>query len=105
MDTVGADQDIAPDAAAMRAVAIEKVRGDSRLVLREGAEAVARVHPTFAQSRPHRLMDHALQPAAVNRELRHVVACVNSARLAPDLLAETIRVNQLMGAYRDRVQP
>ena len=59
----------------------------------------------FAEPRAHRLVDHALQPAAMDRELRHVVAGVEAARLAPDLLAEAVGVDQLVGADRDRVEP
>ena len=59
----------------------------------------------FAEPRPHRLVDHALQPAAMDRELRNVVAGVEAARLAPDLLAEAVGVEQLVGADRDRVEP
>src|SRR5439155_25274981 len=55
--------------------------------------------------RPDRLIDHALKPAAMDRELRHVIAGVETAGLAPDLLAEAVGVNELVGADRDRVKP
>ena len=71
----------------------------------KAAEPMAGVQPAFAEPRAHRLMDHALQPAAMHRELRHVVARVDAARLAPDLLAEPVGVDQLVGADRDRVEP
>jgi len=41
----------------------------------------------------------------MHRELRHVVAGVDAARLAPDLLAEPVGVDQLVGADRDGVEP
>ena len=41
----------------------------------------------------------------MDRELRHVVARVEAARLAPDLLAEAVGVDQFVGADRDRVEP
>ena len=66
---------------------------------------MAGVQAAFAEPRAHRLMDHALQPAAMDGELRHVVAGVDAARLAPDLLAEAVGVDQLVGADRDRVEP
>ena len=51
------------------------------------------------------LMDHALQAAAVNRELRHLVAGIEAAFLVPNLLPMTGQVEQLVGADRDRVEP
>ena len=59
----------------------------------------------FAEPRAHRLIDHALQAAAVNGELRHVEAGIDAARLAPDLLAEAVGVEQLVGADGDGVEP
>src|SRR5204862_1215067 len=41
---------------------------------------------------------------AMDRELRHVVARVEPARLAPDLLAEAIGVEQLVRADRHGVE-
>ena len=52
-----------------------------------------------------RVADHALQPAAVDRELRHLVAGVEAARLAPDLLAEAVEIEQLVGADGGGVEP
>ena len=66
---------------------------------------MAGVQAAFAEPRTHRLVDHALQPAAMDRELRHVVAGIDAARLAPDLLAEAVGVDQLVGADRDGVEP
>jgi hypothetical protein len=39
----------------------------------------------------------------VDRELRHVEAGVEAAGLAPDLLAEAVDVDELLGADRDPV--
>ena len=89
----------------MAAVAVEEIGGDAALVLRERAEPVAGVDAALAEPRAHRLEDHALQPAAMDRELRHVVAGVEAARLAPDLLAEPVGVDQFVGADADRVEP
>ena len=47
----------------------------------------------------------ALQAAAVNGELRQIVAGVGAARLAPNLLAETVGVKQFVGADGDGVEP
>ena len=59
----------------------------------------------LAEPRAHCLIDHALQPAAMDGELRDVIAGIEPARLAPDLLAEAVGVKQLVGADRDRVEP
>src|SRR5262249_62076736 len=84
----------------------EKERGRAaRLTLNERAEPVAEADAPFTQSRARRLIDHALQFSAVDRELRHLVAGVEPARLAPDLLAEAIGVEQLVGADADGVEP
>ena len=50
-------------------------------------------------------MDHALQAAAMDRELRHVVAGIEAARLAPDFLAVAVEIVQFVGADRDGVEP
>ena len=49
-------------------------------------------------------MDHALQPAAMDRELRHVMAGIDAARIAPDFLAVAIEIIQHVGADRDVVE-
>src|SRR5271166_1067344 len=59
----------------------------------------------LAQARARRLMDDALQMPAMNRELRHVIAGIRSARLAPDLLTEAVGVEELECADRDLVEP
>ena len=105
VDAVGADQHVAVSGAAVRAVAVEEIGGDAALVLFEAAEPVAGVQAAFAEPRAHRLVDHALQPAAMDGELRHVIAGIDAARLAPDLLTEAVGVDQLVGADRDGVEP
>ena len=49
-------------------------------------------------------MDDTLEAASVDRELRHVVAGVDAAGLAPDFLAVTVEVVQHVGADRDVVE-
>src|SRR4051812_30938355 len=66
---------------------------------------MAHVETLVAEPRARRLIDDALQAAAMDRELRHVVAGIEPARLAPDLLPEAIGVEQLAGTDRDRVEP
>ena len=105
MDSVGADQHVAAGGVAMRAAAIEEIGGDAAVVLGERAEPAIHVNARFAKPRAHRLVDHALKAAAMNGELRNVVAGVDAARFAPNLLAEAVGVKQLVGADRDRVEP
>ena len=105
MQPVGADQDIAACGADMRAAAIEEIGGDAGLVLGEGAEPVPGMDARFAEPRPRRGIDHALQPAAMDGELRIVEAGIGAARFAPDFLAEPVAIEQLIGADRDRIEP
>ncbi len=49
-------------------------------------------------------MNHALQAAAMDRELRHIMTGVQAARLAPDFLAVAIEIVQFIGADRCGVQ-
>ena len=90
---------------AVRAVAIEEIGGDAALVLLEVTEPVPCMQTAFAEPRTHRLINHALQPAAMHGELRHVVAGVDAARLAPYLLTEAIGIDQFVGADRDGIEP
>ena len=105
MDAVGTDQNIAARGVAMAAAAVEEVRGDAAIVLSEGAEPAIQMNARFTQAGARRLVDDVLQPAAMDRELRNVVAGIEAARLAPDLLAEAIGIDELVGADRDRVEP
>src|SRR5262249_45308744 len=105
MDAVGADQDIARRGVPVRTVTVKEIGGDAAVLLPECAEPVAGMNAALAEPRTHRLVDHALQSAAMHRNLRHVMACIQAARLAPDLLAEAVGVDQLEGADGDGVEP
>src|SRR5438105_10845268 len=105
MDTIGADQHVAACGQAMRTAAIEEIRRDAAVVLREGAEPRSEVEPALAEPRARRLIDDVLQLAAVDRELRHVETRIGAAQFAPDLLPEAVEVEQLVGADRDGVEP
>ena len=105
IDAVGADQDVAMRGRAVRPVAIEKVGGHTRLVLPVRSETVAGVDVFFAEPRTDGLVDDAVQPPAMDGELRELVACVSTTQLAPDFLAETVGVEELVGADADHVEP
>src|SRR6185295_15658409 len=85
--------------------AVEEVRNHAALVLRERAETAAGVDRLRPEPFLDGAMDHALQAAAMNRELRHVVAGVEPARLAPDFLAVAVEIIQLVGAHGGGIQP
>ena len=74
-------------------------------VLRERGEQVTRVHGGAPQPIDHGIAQDALQVAPVDGELRHLVAGLEPARLAPDLLAEAVGVDQLARAHADLVEP
>src|SRR5205823_2981529 len=89
----------------MRAVAVEEIGGDAAIVLPERAEPMAGVDAGLAEPRPHRVIDHGLQPAAMDGKLRNLIARIGAARLAPDLLAEPVGVDELEGPDADGVEP
>ena len=104
MNAVGADQDVAAHGLGVAAGAIEEISRDAAFVLGEGPQPAAGVDRVMPQPRFHGAVDHALQPAAVDRELRHVVAGIDAARLAPDFLTMTIEIIEHVGADRDVVE-
>src|SRR3546814_4880374 len=65
---------------------------------------VAGVHLVATDPLDHRLVQDRLQFAAVDRELREFVATVEAAQVAPDLLAEAVGVDQLVGADSHAVE-
>src|SRR5262249_33749567 len=73
-------------------------------VLAKMSQAMAGVDARLAEPRAHRLVDDRLQPAAMDGELRHLVAGVGAAQLAPDLLTEAVGVKQLVGSDPHRVE-
>jgi hypothetical protein len=56
------------------------------------------VDPAFAEFSRNRPVDDGLQPAPVDRELRHIETRIHAARLPPDLLAEAVHVDELFRA-------
>src|SRR4051794_33161937 len=104
MDAVGTNQDVAARGMDVCASAIEEVSGDAALVLRERTEAAAGVDGLRPEPLLDGPMDDALKAAAVDRELRLIVAGVDAASLAPDFLAVTVEVIELVGADRDIIK-
>src|ERR1700722_5231317 len=100
MNAVGANENIAAYGLAVASRAIEEVRGDAALVLAEGPEPTTGVDGVRSQPFLDGPMNHALQPAAMDRELRHVMAGVDTADVAPDFLAMAIEIIEHIGADR-----
>src|SRR4029453_18172445 len=98
MDAVAADENVARHRGARALGECLEAGFDGAFLLREGREYVARAHRSPPQPLDRRVAQHALQLAAVDRELRHLVAGLHPARLAPDLLAEAVGVDQLARA-------
>ena len=105
MNAVGADQDIAARGMNMRAAAIEEIGRHAAFVLRERTQPATGADRPLAQPFDHRLMNHALQAAAVDGELRHVVAGIEPALFVPDLLAVPRQIKKFGGADGDGIEP
>src|SRR5262249_39020253 len=105
MDAVGADEDVAVRGGAMCAATIEEIGAHARFVLTKRPQTMPAEDTRFTEPRAHRLIDQGLQPATMDGELRHLVAGVEAAQLAPDLLPEAIGVEQFVGADADRIEP
>src|SRR5262249_12867167 len=98
MNAVGADQHVAARSRPMRAMAVEEIGAHAAFVLAKMSQAMAGVDARLAEPGAHRLVDDRLQPAAMDGELRHLVARIGAAQLAPDLLPEAVGVEQLVGS-------
>jgi hypothetical protein len=104
MNAIGTDKNIAAYGFGVAPRAIEEMRGDAALVLGEGAEPAAGVNGVMAEPLLDGAVDHALQPAAVDRELRNVVAGIDAAGFAPDFLTMAVEIVKLVGADRDIIE-
>ena len=105
VNSVGTDQNIAAHGLGVLTCAIEEIRGDAALVLVKRPKSAAGMDCVPPQSLLDGAVDHALQPAAMNRELRHVMAGIDAAGFAPDFLAMAIEIIEHVGADRDVVEP
>mgnify|MGYP003136857680 CR=1 FL=1 len=104
VDAVGGDQQVRLDRLALSAP-VDEARRHPLPVLLE-----LRQPPVGADARPpepfaSRLVEDHLQPAAVDGILRPAIAGVAAARLAPDLLAVPVGVDQFLGLDRRRGEP
>src|SRR6478752_361700 len=104
MNAVGADQNVAACGCAVRAVAAEEITCDAAFVLRERAEPVSAVDAGFPEACARGLVDDRLQTAAMDRELRIFETSISAARLAPDLLADAVHIEELVSPDSDLVE-
>src|SRR5262245_61848270 len=88
----------------MRAVAIKEVGAHAGFVLTEVPETMPGMDARLPKTGADCLVDDGLQAAAMDRELRHLVARVGSAQIAPDLLPEPVGVEQLVGSDPHRIE-
>ena len=79
-------------------------RHNAVAVIGERDQPTAGTHRILAQTIAHRLQQHAMQPAAMDRELRRVEPRVGAAQLAPHHLAEAVGVDQLARADAGTVE-
>jgi hypothetical protein len=104
MNAVGTDQDVAACGVDVRAGAVEEIGGDAAFVLREGAQPAAGMDDLGPEPLLDGAVDDALQPSAMDRELRDVMTRIDAAGLAPDLLAVAVEILELVGADREVVE-
>ena len=105
VDAVRCDERLAANRLARGAEPrVREMRGDAAFVLKEPGETHARPNRVGAEFGDDGVVYDLLQPPAMNRELRVFEARIGASRLAPDLLAEPIDVNQFLGADGDRVE-
>jgi hypothetical protein len=88
----------------MRAVAVKEIGAHAGLILAKMPEPVVGVDARLAEAGADRLVDDRLQPAAMDGKLRHLIAGVGAAQLAPDLLPEAVGIEQLVGADSRRIE-
>src|SRR5271168_5603623 len=104
MNAVSADQDVAAHRFYVLARAIEEMRGHPALVLRKGAQLATGVNGFLAEPLFDRPENDVLQSPAVDRKLRHVVAGIDAANVAPDFLAMAVEIIQHVGTDRDVIE-
>src|SRR5581483_5839490 len=79
---------------------VTEVRRRARLILLDAAAFPAGTDRLRAEPRAHRLQQHELQIAAMDRELRPVITGVTARRLPINELAEAVEENRLARRYR-----
>src|SRR5215813_11013688 len=99
MDAVAADEHIAGHRGASPVWRALEPGPDGALALGQGLEQVTRMDRLAPKPFNGGIAQHALQATTVDRQLRYLVACLEPARFAPDLLAEAVGIDQLARAH------
>src|SRR5262249_39803671 len=105
MNAVCPDKDVAARRCKVRAVAVKEIGGDAAIILGKRAQSMTGMNARLAEPRAHGVVDDTLQAPAMDRELRVFVAGIGAARLAPDLLAEAIGIDELVGPNPRGIEP
>ncbi len=96
MDAVGGDEDIAAHGFRAETVrGVDELHRHASFGLREPCQPTPGFHCLGAQPLHHRVIEHFLEPSAVDGKLWHWRARPHAAPFAPDLLPEAVQVNQL----------
>ena len=105
VDAVRADEHVgAHSLAAQTGLRVREMRNDAALVLHEALQPHAGAHRAGTEFGDDFVVDHLLQTAAMDRELRIVEAGVDAAQFGPHLLAEPADVVKFLGADADGVE-
>ena len=99
MDAVRADEHVAAHGLAHQPEpGVREMGDDAAFVLDEALQLQAGAYRAGAKFGDHLVVDHFLQPAAMDRELRKVEAGVRAALFAPHLLTKPADIVQFPGA-------
>src|SRR5262252_2836577 len=104
VDAVAADEHVARHRGAGAVTGALEAGPDRALTLGYGLEHVSRMDRLAPKPFNGGITQHALQATPVDRQLRHLVARLEPAWFAPDLLAETVGIDQLACAHTDGVE-
>ena len=106
MDAVGGDQEFAfVGASRLAGRLVDELGADAVVSLGPAGEVVAGEDVRLAQPFGRGVEQDLLQRAAMDRELRPLVAGLDAARLAPDRLAMFGEIGEFAGAYGRGVKP
>ena len=105
MNAVAAHQNVAGDGDARAFGALPEAGFDGAFLLRKGTEDVAGAQCSPPQALPHRIAQNALQMTAMDRKLWHLIASLQSTRLAPYFLTEAVGIDQFARPDRHLVEP
>src|SRR5215467_824390 len=104
MDAVAPNEHVARHRGAGTVADALEAGPDRALARGHGLEQVTRMDRLAPKPFNGGIAQHALQATPVDRQLRYLVACLEPARFAPDLLAEAVGIDQLARAHTDGVE-